>query len=339
MARVFERDALWEMHVVASVIDGGSVAAAARELRVTPSAVSKQLARVEQRLGVRLVERTTRRLRATAAGLRYRDHAVKLLRSLEDAEDDVRADSRVPRGLVRVTAPTLYGQEVVASVIARFLTKFPDVQVELILDDALVDLVKERIDIAIRVTTELPPSGLVVRRAGEIDYLLAASPRYLEHCPPLERAADLGAHACLELAHDPDRGQWRLVEHGRSATVKVTGPLTSTSLVALHRAALEGIGITQLPRYLAQQALDDGRLVHVLPSVSLRGRRVFALHAAGRLAPIRVRELSRHLVAELPSRSTAVPSPGPASRTGPRSTRAEGGAGRRKPRPDPAPED
>ncbi|AKV00580.1 Transcriptional regulator, LysR family [Labilithrix luteola] len=304
MARIVERDALWEMNVVASVIDGGSVAAAARALRLTPSAVSKQLARVEQRLGVRLIERTTRRLRPTAAGLRYREHAVRLLRNLSDAEDDVRADSRVPRGLVRVTAPTLFGQEVVAPVLARFLLRFPEVEVELILDDAFVDLVKERIDVAVRVASQLPPSGLLARKVGDIEYWLVASPAYLERRAVPARPSDLSVHACLDLAHAPDRGHWRMTEGGRAQVVDVSGPLVSTSLPALHNAALEGLGIAQIPRYLAQRPIDEGRLVRVLPNAVLPGRFAFALHAAGALAPARVRELSRFLLAELPERTS-----------------------------------
>lgn len=306
-----ERDALWEMNVVASVIDGGSVAAAARELRLTPSAVSKQLARVEQRLGVRLIERTTRRLRPTAAGLRYREHAIRLLRNLSDAEDDVRADSRVPRGLVRVSAPTLFGQEVVAPALARFLLRFPDVEIELLLNDAFVDLVKERIDVAVRVASVLPPSGLVARKVGEIEYWLVASPTYLERHPGLARPSDLGAHACLDLAHAPDRGHWRMTEGGRAHVVDVSGPLVSTSLPALHNAALEGLGVAQIPRYLAQRPIDEGRLARVLPNAILPGRSAFALHAAGALAPARVRELSKFLLAELPERI----SPGARGRT------------------------
>ncbi|APR76119.1 Transcriptional regulator, LysR family protein [Minicystis rosea] len=296
-----DRDALRDMEVFLAIVDGGTLAAAARALRVTPSAVSKQMARLEDRLGVRLLQRTTRRLRLTPAGARYGEHARRLVNALAEAEADVQSEVASLRGRVRVSAPTLLGQEVVAPIIARFLRAHPDVIVELDLADRFVDLASEPIDVAVRVAARLPASDLAARRIGVIRWILVASPDYVKRRPAPRRVEDLGGHACLDLAHAEDRSRWRLTLAGRTTSVTVRGPFVSSSLIALRCCAMAGAGIAQLPAYLAHDDLTAGRLVQVLKHAELPRRAVFLVQPSRALVPPRVRAFADFLARELPA--------------------------------------
>ncbi|MFT3770318.1 MAG: LysR family transcriptional regulator [Minicystis sp.] len=298
---MIDRDALWDMEVFLAVVEGGALAAAARALRVTPSAVSKQMARLEARLGVRLLQRTTRRLRPTPAGARYADHARRVVAALAEAEADVQTEGASLRGRLRVSAPTLLGQELVAPIVARFLLAHPDVMVDLDLTDRFVDLAAEPVDLAVRVAARLPASELSARKIGVVRWVLVASPAYLKRRATPKRAEDLADHACLDLAHAEDRTRWRLTAGGRAASVTVKGPLVSSSMVALHRAALAGAGIAQLPGYLVRADLAEGRLVQVLRGAELPRRFVFALQPSRALVPPRVRAFADFLAGELPA--------------------------------------
>lgn len=295
-----DREALWAMQLFVEVISRGSLAEAARAQGITPSAVSKQIARLEERLGVRLLSRTTRSLAATAAGARYHEHAQQILAAVRAAEAEVIADKGDARGRLKVSAPTLLGQELIAPLCARFIDQHPGVEIALDLSDRFVDLVREGVDVALRVATGLPGSGLTMRRLGAFELVLVASPAYLRRRPPIEHPKDLEQHACLSVAHLEDRRTWRLSLGGRAMEVQVAGPLTSTSMRALHAAAREGAGIALVPLYMAAPDLASGRVARVLPQASMPRRTVHAVHASGRLAPARVRRFVDLLALELP---------------------------------------
>lgn len=288
-------NALTEMQLVQRILDFGSITLAARSLGTSPSALSKQLSRVEQRLGVQLFERTTRRIRATSAGLRYREHADQILNALAIAEEEIREDSRALRGNIRVTAPTLFGNEVVAPLVARFLGKYSEIRVELLLNDSFSDLVKEQIDVAIRLAPTLPVSELIARRLGEVEVLLVASPKYLRKSPPLNHVPDLERHRCLEMERISDAGIWSMIEAGKKLDVSVSGTFLSSSPLAIYCAVREGLGIAQLPRYLVNYELEQGSLVHVLRDVSLPARTIFAVQPSGRRVPRRVSTFVKYL--------------------------------------------
>ncbi|MDF2696999.1 MAG: Transcriptional regulator, LysR family protein [Labilithrix sp.] len=298
---MIDRDALAVMEAFVAVVDRGSLAAAARVLGVTPSAVSKQIARLERRLRVRLLQRTTRSLRVTAAGERYRAHARKVIAALEEAEADVQAGDAVLAGALRVSAPTLLGEELVAPIAARFLKEHPDVRLELELTDRFVDVVSEPIDLAVRVAPRLPESGLLARRIGDLTWVLVASPAYLRERGEPATPRDLTEHRCLELAHGSDRGHWRLEHRGRPFELGVRGPLVCTSLVALRRCAREGLGIVQLPAYIAREDIQRGRLVQVLPGVTGARRTVYVVQPTRAFVAPRVRAFVERIASELPS--------------------------------------
>ena len=291
-----DREGLWAMQVFRLVTDEGSLAGAARALRMSPSAVSKVLAKLEARLGVELLRRTTRKASMTPAGERYRDHCVRVLGAWDEAEADLAAESSEARGTLRVSAPTVFGQEVVAVCVAAFVRAHPKVRVELELADRYVDLVRESFDLAVRIAGELPPSGLVARRVGVQRRVLCASPEYLADAPPLRRARDLEGHRCLELAHVVDRGRWELASHGRTTRVPVDGPVLSTNLRALYQCVLGGAGVARMPLYLVAGDLEAGRLVRVLPEVTLSRSEVFVVRASGRRLSASARALSSRIV-------------------------------------------
>lgn len=283
------------MQLVQRILDCGSISKAARSLGISPSALSRQLSRVEQRLGVQLFERTTRRLRATSAGVRYREHADQILSAVASAEEEIREENMALRGTIRVTAPTLFGNEVLAPLVAPFLRKFPEIRMELLLEDAFSDLVRDRIDLAIRLAPQLIASELLVRRLCEIEVVLVASPAYLKGAPPLKALGDLSRHQCLEMQGVGDPGIWRFDEAGKRQSVPISGAFVSTSPLSIYRAARDGLGIAQVPRYLVNQDLKQGVLIQVLPRVDLPRRTVFALQPPGRRAPRRVVEFVDYL--------------------------------------------
>lgn len=297
-----DREGLWAMQVFRLVCDAGSLAGAAKVLRMSPSAVSKVLARLEARLGVELVRRTTRKASVTAAGERYLEHCVRVLSAWEEAEADLAAESSEARGTLRLSAPTVFGQEVVSVAVAAFVRAHPKVRVELELADRYVDLVRESYDLAVRIASELPPSGLVAKKVGVQRRVLCASPAYLQGAPALRRASDLAEHRCLELAHIVDRGRWELSSRGRTVNVTVDGPVLSTNLRALYHCVLGGAGVARMPLYLVGADLAAGRLVRVLPDVALSRSDVFVVHASGRRLSTSARALSSQIAAHVGER-------------------------------------
>ncbi|MDI1483710.1 LysR family transcriptional regulator [Polyangium sp. y55x31] len=280
---------LRDLELVVTLGETRSLVGASRRLRVTAPSLSRQLARLEERLGVRLVQRTTRSLSFTAAGLRYREHAARILDALAVAERDVREAEEVPRGTLRVSAPTVLGEHLVAPAVGAFREQWPGMRVELELDDRMVDLVKGNFDVAVRVSSKLTASALVARRLGTQALLLCASPAYLAGAPPLRTPEDLRQHACVELAHGSDRGRWRFTRGGKARTVTIEPQVITNGLGALRRCVIAGTGVGQVPNYLVLDDLREGRLVQLLPGWSLPERGVYALHAGGSLLPPRVR--------------------------------------------------
>lgn len=290
------QDAFQDLQLVLVLAATGSLAAAAKRMNVTPSALSRRLSHLEERLGVRLVQRTTRSLSLTPAGALYRDRAERLLAELEAAESEVRGEEGAPQGTLRISASTVFGEHVVAPAVASFLADWPGVRVELDLTERYVDVIKESFDLAVRVGKELRSSTLTGRRIGTQVGWLCASPEYLSRGGAVRRPDDLRGHRCLELAHTEERGRWRFERNGRGASVSVQAALVTTGLGALRSAALAGAGVAQLPAYLVRNDVEAGRFVRLLPGWTLPARGVWVLHASGRLVPARVRRFLEVLV-------------------------------------------
>lgn len=296
-----EREVVSGMAVFVAVVEGGSLAAAARRTGLTPSAVSKLVQRLESGFGAPLLRRTTRRMTLTDAGQIFFDRARTILEDLRDVEQLLASQNSEPRGLLRVSASLLLGQTCVVPILLSFLSKAPEVSLDLDLTDREVDMVAERVDLAVRITAEPPPS-FVARRVGSLRRALCASPAYLRTRRAPATPSDLAEHTCLCWSGQDATEVWEFGPSsagGAAPRVRVSGRLRVSNTLSLHEAARAGLGIANLPRYLVEADLRARRLVCLLEAYEPPERGIFVVHAAGPLLPARVREASSYLVREL----------------------------------------
>jgi DNA-binding transcriptional LysR family regulator len=315
-------DDLVDMLVFARVVEQESFTEAARVLGVAKSMVSARIAHLEERMGTRLLHRTTRKVSVTTDGAALYDRCKRMLVEAEEAEQCASGASPAPRGTLRVNAPIAFGILHLAAPIADFLGKNPDVHVDLSLSDRFVDLVGEGLDVVIRIATRLEDSSLNARRLATDRRVICGSPAYLAARGTPASAADLANHNCLGYSLRTD--EWRL---GADA-VAASGNLASDNGLLLREAALAGLGLVVVPSFMVAAEVAAGTLVEVLTDLPRLELGVHALHAAGALTPAKVRAFVDHMVAsfkappwEKPSLpAAALASPAPRS-----PTRASGG--------------
>ncbi|MEM0987967.1 MAG: LysR substrate-binding domain-containing protein [Pseudomonadota bacterium] len=253
-----------DMRVFASVLSAGSFAAAAKALAMTPSGVSRRIGRLEERLGVRLLNRTTRRLSLTDAGERYHLRALQIIADIDEAEREAADLQGAPRGRLRITAGNAYGSHRLMPLIPDFLAKYPEVEIELTLLDRMVDLVGEGFDIAFR-SGDAPDSTLMARNLPDVEFVTCASPEYLTRHGEPQVPEDLLAHTCLvHLIGERRMNRWFFTGPKGQEVVTVSGPFVANNLDMLYRACLKGLGVLHAVRIVAAPALADGRLVQVL---------------------------------------------------------------------------
>ena len=278
------------------VVAAGSFAGAARALGLSVAAVSKQVRALEDRLGVRLLQRTTRQVRLTEAGLRFHERCQRILADLEDAEREVAERQATARGRVRVSAPMSFGQRHIGPVVSAFLGSHPDVAIDLVLDDRFVDLLAEGFDVAVRIA-ELRDSSLVARRLCASRRVLCAAPDYLaQHGTPTS-PDDLAAHRCIGYAYMASGCDWPFRTPGGRRLVRVHGPVMSNNGDVLRVLALDGCGIALLPTFLVADDLREGRLREVLPDQLDGDPAVWVVQPTRRHVPLAVRAFVELLVA------------------------------------------
>lgn len=285
-----------EMTVFAHVVEAGSFSAAARRLGTSKSSVSAQVQRLERAMGVRLLDRTTRRVSATEAGTALYRHCAQIVAEAEAAADLAGAFHAAPRGLLRVTAPDTLGWMHIAPAIPEFLRLFPEVTVELSLSDAHVDLVRERFDVAIRVG-RIAQTSLVARRIGASRLVICAAPRYLERRGVPRLARDLARHDGLVFTPLGWGDEWRLGTGQRQTRVPVAARLRSDSGEVLLQAARAGAGLALLPDWMVTHDVRSGDLVRVLPRLAMPAADIHAVYPPGRLRPPKVTAFVDHLAA------------------------------------------
>jgi DNA-binding transcriptional LysR family regulator len=251
-----------EMNAFVRVAERGSFAAAAADLGLTPSALSKLVTRIEDRLGVRLLTRTTRKLALTAEGELFVARSRDILASIEAAEAEVTAASERPRGHLRISVGTAVAKQILGPALPVFLGRYPDITVELHVSDRQVDLVAEQIDVAIR-SGALGDSTLVARKVGEATRVICASPLYLEKHGTPQVPADLLQHNCLTLP-GPAWSQWPFHSHEGINRLAVSGTFTSDNADLLLDMALAGLGVARLADFMVARALRDVALVRLL---------------------------------------------------------------------------
>lgn len=282
-------DRITSMQVFARVAALGSLSAAARALGMSQTMATKHVAALEDRLGVRLLLRTTRRLTLTEAGRRYLDSVERILLDIDEAEIVAAAERVEARGTLRVNAPVSFAMHALGPILAGFAAQHPAVSVELGLSDRVVDLIEEGWDVAIRIG-QMKDSGLMARRLAPCRLVVCAAPDYLARHGRPRSLAELGQYNCLSytLSRIQSGGRWLFGDDGEIA-VPVSGNLRAGNGDVLLSAAIAGQGLIYEPTFLVAEALRAGRLVALgfeAPMLELPG--IFAVHPASRLAPAKV---------------------------------------------------
>ena len=251
-----------DMRIFCQVMDSGSFTSAADQLGLSKQFVSRRLMQLEERLGVRLLNRSTRRLDVTPLGQSYYESALRLLSEVEQVEQGIASQTTEPRGTIRVSAPLSFAVAHLGCLLPVFLQRYRDVTVEVDLSDRPVDLLSEGYDLALRIGI-LEDSTLIARRIASIQRVYCASPAYLAERGIPRKPEDLHAHDCLPYGHGR-QVQWRFEGQGKPLAVNVTGRMRVNNGELLRDAAVAGMGITYLPTFIVGAALKDGRLVPVL---------------------------------------------------------------------------
>ncbi|MGN6157977.1 MAG: LysR family transcriptional regulator [Devosia sp.] len=277
------------------VFDAGGFSAAARQHGRSKALLSKYVTDLEDYLGVRLMNRTTRKLSLTEAGEAYYREASQLLQQLDDLDASILDQTAAPRGLLRVSAARNFGEMILAPAIFAFLADHPDVTLDLRLEDRFVDLVDEGIDVALRISAA-QDSSLIARKIADMRHGVFGSPEYfLAHQAP-KAPEDLRNHKCIVDTNLQGQANWRFVENGQTVSVHVNGPVRVNSPLSARDAALAGLGLALLPGYLAEPMIDSGRLVRVLEGYIPTGSSLQAVYPHRRHLAGKVRALIDHLV-------------------------------------------
>lgn len=284
------QDRFASMSLLVAVADAGSLSAGGETLGLSPPAVSRALAALEQRLGARLLERTTRRLRLTEAGERFLEHSRRLLAELAEAEAAVAGVHSEPRGTLRLTAPVQFGQLHVVPILLAFLDQHPALRAEALLLDRPVDLIEEGLDLAVRLG-ELPDSTLLARRIGLVRWQACAAPSYLQQHGVPRSPEELRRHCLVATGASAAPVAWPF-SGGR---VRLQPRLTVTSNAAALAVAVSGWGITRLPSYQVAEALASGQLTVLLEQHESAPWPVHVIHAGHAQLPAKVRGFADRL--------------------------------------------
>lgn len=274
-------DATSDLRVFVRVLDRGNFSLAASDLGITPSAVSKLVSRLEDRLGVRLLERSTRRLALTPEGETFLLRARRIVADIEEAEAEVAQARGAPRGKLRINSGTAFGLHQLAPSLADFLARYPDIDIDLSITDRLVDLIEEQSDIAVR-SGHIPDGAFIQRKIADLQRVICAAPAYLERRGVPQVAADLKDHDCILVA-GPGLNRWPFKGRGGIDVVEVRPRVTTDDAEAALRLAIEGAGIIRLSDVIVGAPLRDGKLLALLTDTHhVEPFPLSALYPAGR---------------------------------------------------------
>jgi len=282
-------DRLKAMQVFVEVVDRGSLSAAAQHLDMSRAMVSRYLAELEEWVGARLLHRTTRRLSLTPAG----SDALPRCRSMLDLAGEIRhaatSPDTEPRGELRITASLSFGVVQLSNAMADFVARYPGASVHLQLIDRIVNLVEERVDLAVRITNELDPN-LIARKLAPCRSVVCAAPSYLSAHGAPARPEDLARHNCLTHSHY-GKSLWRFQRDGSWIDVPVSGNITANDVILLARTAVQGSGIALLPTYLVGDDIASGRLVPLLAQTPPEELGIYGVYASRRQMPLVLRAM------------------------------------------------
>lgn len=275
-----------DLEIFARVVTAGNMSAAGREMGLSPAVVSKRISHLEERLGARLFQRTTRQLTLTEAGQGFYDRVVNILAGIEEAEAYVTRRNAVPRGTLRVTIPTAFGRMHIAPYLGKFLEDYPDMRLDLELSDNFIDIVGEGFDAAIRIA-ELEDSSLVARKLAPNHRVICAAPGYLEKHGQPDSLADLAKFNCLTAAAQE---VWRLQGPEGPASVRVHGNIRTNSTEVVRESVIAGLGIALRSTWDVGAELKSGKLKIVLPQYHESPRvAVYAVYPCRQFIPAKLR--------------------------------------------------
>lgn len=277
--------------VFARVAEKGGFTAAAKEMNLSKATVSKQIAELEQRLGVQLFHRTTRRLALTEAGERALVRASRILEEAEALAEEASEAREQPQGRLRIAAPLTFGIEYLAHALPDFLSAYPDISLELSLDDRMIDLIGERFDAALRISA-LTDSSFLARRLSTVQLLVAASPAYWKKHGKPKRPEDLAKHACFRYANLPSGTNWQFTKGNESIQVRIDGPLCVNNGAAEMPSMRAGLGVALLPDFMLWRDVEAGALEIVMTDWAAPELTLHLLTPHGRAQPRRLRAFS-----------------------------------------------
>jgi DNA-binding transcriptional LysR family regulator len=288
-------DKLNSIRAFTKVVQHSSFAAAARDLRLSRSAVSKHVMELEQELGVQLLSRTTRSVTATENGQAYYERCLAILSDLEEADLSATRLQAEVRGLLRINAPMSFGTLHLARAVADFMEKYPDLRIQLLLSDQQVDPVQEGFDITLRIA-DLPSSSMIARRIAPARRAICASPSYLARHGTPKHPDDLRGHACLTYGHLATGNQWKLTGPDGDHWIAIPWTLCTNNAEVLRDAAVQGRGVALLPTFIAGADFQQGRLATILPGYQAPEISIYAIYPETRHLSPKVRVFIDFLV-------------------------------------------
>jgi len=288
-------DTLTAMKVFCSVVENDSLAGASRTLNVSPSVVSKQLSGLEDRLGVRLLNRTTRRVSLTEVGSAYYERCKRILADVDEAEIAVSQAHSAPRGLLKLTAPTTFAHRHVAPHLPEFLDRYPEVEVQLLVNDRVVDLVDEGIDLAIRIA-QLKDSSLIARKLAVNHRMLVASPDYLNKWGQPATPDQLSDHSLITYAPGNPINDWHFMIDNQQKILRAKGTLAMNNGDSVLQTVLAGGGLAMLAAFMAGEHVKSGKLVTLLEEYVREDVPIYAVYPSGRHLSPKVRAFVDFLV-------------------------------------------
>lgn len=274
--------------IFVAVVECGGFSPAAKQLGISKSAVSKRVTQLEQSLGVKLLQRSTRQLSLTEAGEHYFQHASIANTAARDAEDAVAQLQGEAQGRLRINTPMSFGRLHIAPMIPDFLERYPKISIDMVMDDKQVDLVAEGFDLAVR-SGKLPDSRLIARKIAPLKSVLCASPKYLHRHGHPQQLTDLTQHNCLPFSYSEDVRAWRFIKEGKTHTIEVAGNYQVNNSEALREALLSGLGIARLPTFVAYPDIQSGQLVQLFSDYEMQESTLYAVYSERQYLPAKVR--------------------------------------------------
>lgn len=283
-------DRIHLMSVFVAVAEEAGFAAASRRLHMSPPAVTRAIASLEEHLGVKLLKRTTRYVRTTEAGLRYLEDARRILADVEAADEAAAGVNAEPRGHLSITAPVMFGRMFVMPCIVEYLRRYPDTEISTLFLDRVVNLLEEGLDVGVRIG-ELPDSSMRALKVGSVRLVLCASPQYLQKQGMPEQPEDLLEHELIASSSSTDALHWRFAENKGARQLRIQPRLTVTTNDAAIEAALEGFGITRLLSYQVAPQLAENKLKIIMQPFEPPALPINIVHREGRYSSVKVRAL------------------------------------------------